>query len=63
MLRIIAARTRQIGPQRVLLYGTDGPGILGHMAPKDAWKQFRTLVPLTAEEFAIIENNVAPYMK
>jgi predicted TIM-barrel fold metal-dependent hydrolase len=62
VLRIIATRIRQIGPERIL-YGTDGPGLLGHMAPKEAWEQFRALVPLTAEEFAIIENNVAPYMK
>ena len=33
------------------------------MALKEAWEQFRKIVPLTAEEFAIIENNVAPYMK
>ena len=62
MLRIIAARIRQIGPERVL-FGSDGPGLLGDMAPKEAWEQFRTLVPLTAEELAIIENNVAPYVK
>ncbi|HEX8410751.1 MAG TPA: amidohydrolase family protein [Thermoanaerobaculia bacterium] len=62
VLRIIAARIRQIGPERIL-YGTDGPGLLGHMAPKAAWEQFRTIVPLTAEELAIVENNVAPYMK
>lgn len=62
VLRILAMRIRQIGPERIL-YGTDGPGLLGHMKPKDAWKQFRETVPLTAEEFAIIENNAAPYMK
>jgi hypothetical protein len=33
------------------------------MTPKDAWEQFRKLVPLTEEEFNTIATNVAPYMK
>ncbi|HEY0140686.1 MAG TPA: amidohydrolase family protein [Thermoanaerobaculia bacterium] len=62
VLNIIATRIRQIGIKRVL-YGTDGPALIGHMTPKDAWEQFRKLVPLTEEEFNTIATNVAPYMK
>ena len=62
VLNIIATRIRQIGIKRVL-YGTDGPALLGHMSPKEAWEQFRRLVPLTAEEFDTIASNVAPYMR
>ena len=56
----IAARVRQLGVHRVL-YGSDGAGG-GNATPKEAWSAFRRL-PLTAEEFRTIENNVAPYMK
>ncbi|MFN7983458.1 MAG: amidohydrolase family protein [Vicinamibacterales bacterium] len=53
----IAQRVRAIGVQRVL-YGTDAP--IGGVTPKTGWAAFRTL-PLTADEFATIAANVAPY--
>lgn len=61
VLRIIAARIREIGVSRIL-FGSDGPAVLGHIAPREAWTQFRTRVPLTEEEFETIAKNVAPYM-
>lgn len=62
VLRIIATRIRQIGASRIL-FGSDGPAMLGHIAPREAWTQFRTRVPLTEEEFETIAKNVAPYLK
>lgn len=51
----IVARIRQIGIGRIL-YGSDGP-------PPEAWNAFRNKLPLTNEEFRVIANNVAPYMR
>ena len=57
---LIATRIRQIGTKRVL-FGSDGFGG-GNLAPADAWAAFRSL-PLSEEEFRVIERNVAPYMR
>ncbi len=51
----IVSRIRQIGIERIL-YGSDGP-------PAEAWKTFHSKVPLTEDEFRLIANNVAPYMR
>jgi predicted TIM-barrel fold metal-dependent hydrolase len=55
----IAARIRQIGPQRVL-FGSDG-AIPGN-SPREFWERFRQL-PLTEPEFRTIEGNLAPFVK
>jgi predicted TIM-barrel fold metal-dependent hydrolase len=57
---LIARRIRELGVQRVL-FGSDGAGG-GNPEPKEAWERFRRL-PLTAEELATIEKNVAPYLR
>jgi predicted TIM-barrel fold metal-dependent hydrolase len=54
------ALMRRIGMHR-MLYGSDGPQF-GGAPPAEAWKRFRTRVPLTDEEFGTIATNVAPYM-
>lgn len=61
MLQTIATRIRQIGPQRIL-YGSDA-AMVAHPAPREAWAAFRTDLPLSDEEIAIIANNVAPYLR
>jgi predicted TIM-barrel fold metal-dependent hydrolase len=55
---LIVKRIRQIGTKRVL-YGSDAatPGNL----PKETLQRWHQL-PLTQEEFRLIENNVAPYI-
>lgn len=55
---LVVKRIRQIGTQRVL-YGSDAatPG----NSPMEALQRWRKL-PLTQEEFRVIENNVAPYV-
>lgn len=55
---LIVKRIRQIGTNRIL-YGSDAatPDNL----PKDALARWHKL-PLTKEEFRLIENNVAPYL-
>lgn len=56
----VAARVRQVGPDRVL-FGSDaatGPGT----TPRERWAAFRRL-PLTDAEFVQIAENVAPYMR
>jgi predicted TIM-barrel fold metal-dependent hydrolase len=60
ILQSIAARIRQIGLDRVL-FGSDVGG-RGHLSPGEAWRQFRSEVPLTDDEFARIASNVAPYL-
>jgi predicted TIM-barrel fold metal-dependent hydrolase len=60
-LELLAKRIRQIGPRRIL-YGSDG-ALLGGNTPNQEWGTFRGMVPLTDAEFAIIRDNVAPYMK
>jgi len=57
---LIATRIRQLGTKRVL-FGSDGFGG-ENLAPVDAWAAFRKL-PLSDEEFHVIETNVAPYMR
>jgi predicted TIM-barrel fold metal-dependent hydrolase len=54
----IVRRMRQIGLGRIL-YGSDG----GRGTPRAAWAAFRAELPLTDEEFRVIANNIAPYMR
>ena len=59
-LQRIAARIRQLDVERVL-YGSDAAtSPLAY--PKAGWEAFLRL-PLTEAEFAVIANNVAPYMR
>lgn len=58
--RLIAARIRQLGVQRVL-YGSDA-ATGGNLPPREAWAEFLQL-PLTDAEFRTIATNVAPYMR
>jgi predicted TIM-barrel fold metal-dependent hydrolase len=60
-LRTLAARIRQIGPERIL-YGSDA-AMAGHPTPREAWAAFRTALPLTGDELRTIANNVAPYLR
>lgn len=60
-LRAIAMRMRQIGLRRIL-YGSDA-AMAGHPTPREAWAAFRTELPLTEDEVAIIASNVAPYLR
>jgi len=55
----IVERIRQLGVRRVL-FGSDAPTPTN--VPRITWAAFRKL-PLTDEEFRIIENNVAPYLR
>jgi uncharacterized protein len=57
---LIATSIRQVGIRRIL-WGSDG-SFGGGMTPLEALRTYRQL-PLTAEEFRIIEANVAPYMQ
>jgi predicted TIM-barrel fold metal-dependent hydrolase len=57
-LQTFAQRIRQMGPRRVL-FGTD----LGPPHARQSWGIFRQTVPLNPEEFRIIANNVAPYLR
>lgn len=60
-LALVAKRLRQLGMKRILFGSDYAPG--GHnVAPKDAWEAFRRL-PLNDEEFRLIAENVAPYMR
>ncbi len=59
-MRTVAQRIRQIGVER-MLWGSDmSPP---SMPARDAWIAFRTLVPLTEDEFSVIARNVAPYLR
>jgi uncharacterized protein len=60
-LRLLARRIRQIGPQRIL-FGSDG-AFGGRKTPAQEWATFRGMVPLTDAEFAVIRDNVAPYLR
>ena len=60
-LQKMATLIRQIGVGRIL-YGSDGP-TLGNVQPYEAWGAFRREMPLTAEEFRTIANNIAPYVR
>jgi len=57
---LVATRIRQLGVSRVL-YGSDGAAG-ENLRPREAWAAFRRL-PLSEDEFRIIEANVAPYMR
>lgn len=60
-LELLARRIRQIGPARIL-YGSDAAfGDRG--TPAKEWGTFRGMVTLTDAEFAIIRDNVAPYLR
>ena len=59
-LEQIARRIREIGVEHVL-YGSDAAAS-PLTYPKAGWAAFRRL-PLTAAEFGIVANNVAPYMR
>ncbi|MDQ3289124.1 MAG: amidohydrolase family protein [Pseudomonadota bacterium] len=58
---MLAARMRQIGLDRIL-YGSDG-AFDGHPDPQASWQAFRTAIPFTDAEFALIKSNVAPYLR
>jgi predicted TIM-barrel fold metal-dependent hydrolase len=60
-LELLASRIRQMGPSRIL-YGSDA-SFGGRGTPKKEWGIFRGMVPLTDSEFAIIRDNVAPYLR
>jgi predicted TIM-barrel fold metal-dependent hydrolase len=57
--QLIALRIRQAGVHRIL-FGSDGAWT--GFTPGRAVAAFHEL-PLTREEFAVIESNVAPYLK
>lgn len=59
--KLLAGRIRQLGVKRVL-YGSD-LAVGGNLAPRQAWALIRGLLPLSEQEFTIIANNVAPYMR
>ena len=42
--------------------GSDGPEF-GNVQPREAWAAFRTMMPLTNDEFTAIANNIAPYAR
>jgi predicted TIM-barrel fold metal-dependent hydrolase len=60
-LELLAKRIRQIGPARIL-YGSDA-SFGGRGTADKEWGIFRGMVPLTDAEFAIIRDNVAPYLR
>ena len=60
-LQRMAALIRQIGLGRIL-YGSDGP-MFGNVQPAEAWGTFRREMPLTADEFRTIANNIAQYVR
>jgi uncharacterized protein len=60
-LQTMATLIRPIGVGRIL-YGSDGP-MFGNGQPFEAWGAFRREMPLTAEEFRTIANNIAPYVR
>jgi len=53
-------RMRQIGVNRIL-YGTDTTP--PNPSPRESWGLFRSLTPLTDDEFKTIAGNVAPYLR
>ena len=57
---LIVKRLRQLGLRRIL-WGSDG-ATGGNLPPRQSWVAFRQL-PLTDEEFRLIANNVAPWMR
>lgn len=57
---LVAKRLRDIGLDRIL-FGTDYASVM-NLPPAEAWEAFKML-PLTAEEFSIVANNIAPYLE
>lgn len=55
----VANRMRQLGLKR-LLYGSDSP-VPGNL-PTDTYRRWRQ-IPLTEQEFRVIENNPTPYIR
>jgi predicted TIM-barrel fold metal-dependent hydrolase len=60
-LQLVAKRLRQFGLKRVLFASDRTPGN-SNEPPVQAWQSFKKL-PLTADEFKIVAENVAPYFK
>jgi predicted TIM-barrel fold metal-dependent hydrolase len=60
-LQLLARRIRQIGVERIV-YGSDA-AFGGRNTPDQEWGTFRGMVPLTDAEFAVIRENVAPYVR
>ncbi len=60
-LQLLARRIRQIGPERIL-YGSDA-SFGGRNTADQEWGTFRGMVPLTDAEFAVIRDNLAPYLR
>ncbi len=60
-LKKAAALMRRIGLRRIL-WGSDEPED-ARDPPRNAWKEFRTSLPLTEAEFGTIARNVAPYLR
>jgi predicted TIM-barrel fold metal-dependent hydrolase len=60
-LALLAKQIRQIGPARILFASDSVFG--GGFTPYQEWGTFRGMVPLTDAEFAIIRDNVAPYLR
>jgi uncharacterized protein len=60
-LELLARQIRRIGPERIL-FGSDGV-FGGRRTPNEEWGTFRGMVPLTDAEFAVIRDNVAPYLR
>ena len=52
---------RRIGMNRIL-YGSV-PAVFGRLAPREAWAEFKRVMPLTDAEVARIAANVAPYLR
>ncbi|HYO75026.1 MAG TPA: amidohydrolase family protein [Thermoanaerobaculia bacterium] len=57
----MVALMRRIGMER-MLYGSD-PAVMGRLAPREGWAEFKRVMPLTDEEIARIAANVAPYLR
>ncbi|HEX8514256.1 MAG TPA: amidohydrolase family protein [Allosphingosinicella sp.] len=53
----LATRFRQVGMDRIF-YGSDMS-----LAPREGWRSFQSLLPLSDEEIMDIADNVAPYMR
>lgn len=58
VLRALAARIRQVGPERVL-FGSD----MTTLSPRQAWATFCNSVPLSADELRQIAKNAAPFVR
>ncbi|HVF18093.1 MAG TPA: amidohydrolase family protein [Steroidobacteraceae bacterium] len=58
---LIARRIRELGPNRIL-FGADH-SLSGNPAPGEAWRIFRTMIPLTPAELQTIAANVPSYMQ